>query len=372
MGALLPSKPMPGAIFRTLPPSPDDLLSTTIRIEKSQMERLGIKTGEVVKVTGTRTTAATCLPIEDGFRISSDPDITYLENTPILPQARPGGITMENLNHRGGEGLGQVRIEKTTSSMAEKILLVKIERAQPGESKFDESKLFGLIASKFDRIYFRDNDYRLNFGCTVKDVQPKGFCIIDKDTAIEFSEDAPKQVTRNVNRGELHNLAKVVPVLHQVNTSTFTLTVPSLEIYEEGLRCYLYIKGTYGAGNMKFMHSHVTLDVAVMDDLENHYDIAVRGGGGSSGPDGFDYKWEGRMSPIKDGAKEILLTIREIRWQASMQSPSTMQSSPTDDMRRSDPSVQRGRSAKRPRYSEIEKFPPSMICTGPWEVRIPL
>ena len=92
---------MVDGMFRIFPPSPDDLLSTTIRIEKSQMERLGIKTGEIVKVTGTRTTAATCLPIEDGFSIPSDPNITYLENSPVLPQARPGGITMENLNHRG-------------------------------------------------------------------------------------------------------------------------------------------------------------------------------------------------------------------------------------------------------------------------------
>ena len=36
------------------------------------MERLGIKTGEIVKVTGTRTTAATCLPIEDGFIMPRD------------------------------------------------------------------------------------------------------------------------------------------------------------------------------------------------------------------------------------------------------------------------------------------------------------
>ena len=360
------------AIFRILPPSPDDLLSTTIRIEKSQMERLGIKIGEIVKVTGARTTAATCLPVEDGFRVPSDPDITYIENTTIFSQARPGGITMENLNHRGGEGLGQVRIEKTTSSVAEKISLVKVGHAHTGKAGFDESKLFGLVASKDDRIYFRDEDYQLNFGCTVKDVQPKGFCVIDKDTVLEFSEDTSRQRTTHVNRGNLHTLIKVIPVSHQIKTNTFTLTIPSLEIYEEGLRCYLYIKGTYGAGNMQFMHSHVTLDVAVGDDLGNHYDIVVNGGGGSSGTNGFDYKWEGIIPPINGDAKEIVLTLQEIRWQANMQSPPTMQPPSTKDMRRNNPSVQHSKNTRRPRYSDIEKFPASMICSGPWEVNIPL
>ncbi|MGH1522055.1 MAG: hypothetical protein ACRBB2_06830 [Nitrosopumilus sp.] len=45
------------------------------------MKRLGIKTGEIVKVTGTRTTAATCLPIDDGFTMPNDPAITILSCT---------------------------------------------------------------------------------------------------------------------------------------------------------------------------------------------------------------------------------------------------------------------------------------------------
>ena len=359
-------------IFRIFPPSPDDLLSTTIRIEKSQMERLGIKTGEIVKITGTRTTAATCLPIENGFSMPSDPDITYLENSHVLPQARPGGITMENLNHRGGEGLGQVKIEKTTSSIAEKISLIRVGKMQPNRSQFDESKLFGLVATKDDRIYFRDEDYQLNFGCTVKDVQPEGFCVIDKDTILEFSDDLPRQKRiRPVNRGEFNTLIKVIPISYQTKMDIFTLTIPSLEIYEEGLRYHLYIKGTYGEDNLNFMHSHVTSDVTVRDDLGNQYEIVVRGGGGSSGPNGFEYKWEGIVPPINENAKEIVLTIHEIRWQASMQNPPTMQQ-PTKDMRRSNISFQSRKIYRQPRYSEIEKFPPSMICSGPWEVKIPL
>ena len=334
------------------------------------MEKLGIKTGEIVKVTGARTTAATCLPLEDGFSAPSDPEITYLDNTPVLPQARPGGIIMENLNHRGGEGLGQVRIEKTSSSVAEKISLVKVGHPEQAKEEFDESRLFGLIVSKDDRIYFRDDDYNLNFGCTVKDVKPKGFCVIDKNTVLEFSDTAPRQKIPHVNRGDLYNLKKVIPVSHQVKTNTFALTIPSLEIYEEGLRCYLYIKGTYGADHLKFMHSHVTSDVTVRDELGNHYNITVNGGGGSSGPDGFDYKWEIRIPPINEDAKEIVLTIQEVRWQATMQSPPTMKP-PTKDMRRN-PSIQTRRISRRPRYSEIEKFPPSMICSGPWEIKIPL
>ena len=361
---------MDDAIFRILPPSSADLLSTTIRIEKNHMEQLGIKTGEIVKVTGARTTAATCLPLEDGFSAPSDPEITYLENAPVLPQARPSGITMENLNHLGGEGLGQVRIEKTSSSVAERVSLVRVGHAQSGNEEFDESRLFGLIVSKDDRIYFRDEDYHLNFGCTVKDVKPEGFCIIDKDTVLEFSDAVTRQKIPHVSRGDLYNLKKVIPISHQIKTSTFALTIPSLEIYEEGLRCYLYIKGAYGTDNLKFMHSHVTSDVTVNDDLGNNYNITVNGGNGSSGPDGFDYKWEIRIPPINENAKEIALTIKEVRWQATIQSPPTVKP-PTKDMRRN-PSIQTRKVSRRPRYSEIEKFPPSMICSGPWEIKIHL
>lgn len=64
------------------------------------------------------------------------------------------------------------------------------------------------------------------------------------------------------------------------------------------MRRYLYIKGTNGTGNLKFMHSHVTSDVTVRNDLGNHYDIIVNEGGGSSGPNGFNYKWEGIIYSI--------------------------------------------------------------------------
>ena len=352
------------AVFRVYPPSVDDLLSTTIRIEKSQMEQLGIKTGEIVKVTGMRSTAATCLPLEDGFSASSDPDITYLGNTPTLPQARPGGITMKNLSHRGGEGLGQIQIEKVQSNVAEKISLVKVGHVQSGKTGFDMTRLFGLVASNGDRIYFRDENYQINFGCTVKEVQPEGFCVIDKNTKLDFSEDIPRQKGIHVNRGDLYNLTKVIPISRQIKTDTFVLTIPSLEIYEEGLRCYVYIKGKYGA-NMQFMHSHVTADILINDELGRHYDSTVNGGGGSSGPDGFSYKWDVLIPPINSDAKEIVLTVKEVRWQENMNRPHV---SPTNDMRRN-PSVKEG-SNRRPKYSEIEKFPASMICSGPWEIKI--
>jgi hypothetical protein len=354
------------AIFRVFPPSADDLLSTAIKIEKNQMERLGIKTGEIVQVTGARITAATCLQLEDGFSIPSDPDMTYLENTSTLPQARPGGITMENLNHHRMAGLGPIQIEKVQSGVAERISLVKVTNPKSGKTEFDKTWLFGLVVSKDDRIYFRNEDYQMKFGCVVKDVQPEGFCVIDKDTLLEFSEDSPRPRGIPVNRGNLNNLTKVISISRQIKTDMFTLTVPSLEIYDEGLRCYLYIRGRYGA-NMQFMHSHVTPDVRVSDDLGNIYSITVNGGGGSSGPDGFDCKWDVLIPPTNADAKELTLAVQEIRWQGSMENP---QMRHTRDMRKG-PSM-RSRANRRPRYSEIEKFPPLMIYSGPWEIKIPL
>jgi len=346
--------------FRIYPPLPGDLKSNVIKLEKSKMTQLGIKTGEVVRVKGTSSTCATCLPLEDNFEVPNDPKIIYVPEILPLPQSRPGGITMENIAKSSGQGLISVEIEKTKSSIVRKITLYSVN-PEFDKSKFDNSMLYGMAVCKGNKIFFRDPDFQLKSGFIVGEMEPEGVGIIDSDSDIEFSNCKPPTKQHRSNRTDLKNLKKVIALSKQFETELVTITVPSIEIYDEGIRIYLYMRGTYG-NRMEFANSHPSVDVLLKDVKGNTFDITVNGGGGSSGPMEFEYKWNIISGPIQKDSQSLTLTITEIRFQQSFSSPEMRR-----DVRNPAKFVTR-----HPKYSEIEKFPSIMIHHGRWEVKVPL
>src|SRR2546426_7350544 len=99
--------------FRQYPPLHEDFNRSIIRIENDQMQELGINSGDVVQVTGVRSTGAICMPIEIGYKQSSDSKITYFPESRILPQARISNIVALNTNN---EDASIVEIEKAAQS----------------------------------------------------------------------------------------------------------------------------------------------------------------------------------------------------------------------------------------------------------------
>lgn len=131
--------------------------TTIVRIESSQMQKLGIREGNTVKVTGTANTGATCYSIEDGFSLSSDSDIIYLpENSVVLPQLRPSNFVAENMADHSGAGLIPAKIEKISdgTNPARKVTLMSLG-SNSNTSQFDKSKLNKAIVCKNNKFYFR-------------------------------------------------------------------------------------------------------------------------------------------------------------------------------------------------------------------------
>lgn len=346
--------------FRIYPPLPDDLKSNVIKIEKSKMDSLGIKTGEIVRVIGTSSTCATCLPLEDKFKNSNDPEIIYVPEISALPQARPGGITMENIAKSSGQGLISIEIEKVDSSIVKSITLHSVN-PEFDKNKFDNSVLYGMAVCEGNKIFFRDPDFQLKSGFVVGNLEPEGVGVIDSDSKIEFSNCTPQSKNPRSHRTDFKKLQRVIALSKQFETELVTITIPSIEIYEEGIRIHLYMHGTYG-NRIEFANSHPNIDVLLKDGKGTPFDITVNGGGGSSGPMEFDYKWNIISGPPPKESKFLNLTIPEIRFQQSFTSPQMRR-----DVRNPARFVTR-----HPEYSEIEKFPSIMIHHGKWNVHIPL
>ena len=161
--------------FRVFPPLADDLDTTIVRIEHNQMQKLGIKEGDTVRVTGTADTGATYHPIDDGFELSNDCDIFYLpENSTTLPQLRPSNFVADNMTDHTGAGLIPAKIEKVFDGTipASKVTLMSLS-SNTDLSQFDKSKLDKAIVCKGNRFHFRDSESRGNFLFQIADVQPR-------------------------------------------------------------------------------------------------------------------------------------------------------------------------------------------------------
>lgn len=339
-------------VFRTFPPLFEDLGKTIIRIEQQQMDLLGIRPGDAVKVTWQKSTGAFCLPLENGFKQTNDPKMTYLPDTQILPQARPSDIVITNTGNVGS-GPVQLEIEKTDSKLAQRITLGSFD-PEVSLKRIDTSKLDGLIVCNHNQLNLADR-YGQNRSLVVTDVRPGDFSIISKDTKIDFVDTVPQEKMSTTCFSKLNNLVQVIPVSAQSQKESVTITIPSLEIYNDGFRAYVYVRGKCKAGALESFHPMPGLATLVKDNLGNLYSIFPNGGGGSSGPDEFEIDWQIRGPPISPDAKELIITIKDIIFQGMFFAPPTPPPMMTEF-----------------RYSSETKMPPIQIISGPWEFKIKL
>jgi hypothetical protein len=330
--------------FRPCMPLDEDMGTTRVRIETSQMKELGINPGDVVKVTGVRGTGAVCLPVNNGYRHPGDSEITYLPWSAVLPQARLSDIVTLNINNM--MGALQVDIEKVQSSKAQKVLFSSVN-PDINLNNLDRSKLLGTVVCKGDRMKLRDCRQII-----VTDVHPADFSIIDEATEIEFaSRSVPPNLQLSVPG--LDNLRTVIPVVKRVQTEMAGITIPSIEIYDGGARFYLYVRGDYASYD-DFQFGHLSLGVRVHDNIGNSYNVLVGGGGGSSGGGRFNYDYSCMFAPAVDAnASELIITVKEILFQAPFMPP---------------PSIS-GRAEMRP-IPHGMKFPAMLVLAGPWEFKV--
>ncbi len=316
------------------------------------MKELGINSGDVVRVSGVRSTGAICMPLENGYNQPNDSKITYLPESSELRQVRISNIVALNTNN---EGASMVEIGKVQSSIAQKVTFTTFDT---NCNQLDRKKLEGLVVCKRDRITF---DYRESGPCCmfwVTDVHPDDFSIIDKTTEIELVTRIPiREELKSLNFfPDLTQLKRVIAISKQVNTGTVNIIVPSIELYDDGAKFYVYLKGTYGTHRQKFVRSHISLTIRVEDDIGNLYNTFSAGGGGSSAPDGFSYDWSCMFGPqIHASAKELTIILKEILIQESFLPP-----------------FQSGESESSLMFSPVNKFPDMLVLSGPWEFKVAL
>ena len=338
--------------FRIFPPLLEDLGKTIIRIEQQQMDSLGIRAGNAVKVSWQKSTGAFCFPIQNGYKQPNDPKMTYQNITQILPQARPSDTVIMNTGNRGN-GPTQIEIEKLDSTSAHRVTIGSLY-PEVSLKELDTSKLYGLIVR---------NNNQLNLAATpeqphslvIVDVEPRDFAIITKDTKIDFVDTVPPEKLPLPRFPNLQNLMKVIPVSTHIQKESVSVIVPSLEIYDDGFRVYVYVRGKWVPNESVSYHPMSGLPTLVRDDLDNFYEVFPSGGGGAGGPNEFDYNWQIRGPPINPEAKKLIITIKEIILQGMFLTPPTKPPVMTEF-----------------RYSPENKLPPVQIISGPWEFKIKL
>ena len=347
--------------FRMLPPTVDDFDKTIVRIEKSQMDEMGLHDGDTVKITGMRSSGALCYVIEDGFKLQSDSDITFLSDNPIiLPTIRGGSFVGYNINHHGS-GLIPVTVEKVCDGTrpASKVCLMSLS-SSPNDEGFAKSKLDTMIVCKNDRLNFRDGMPQNNFGFLITCVEPSDYSQITKDTVIEFVKINPNRLRSIRSGAKLEKLQNVIPIVYQETLSNVDVIIPSLEIFDTGIKFFIYTKSEFGK-NQTIQNGPTLVVVTLEDDLGNSYELTSHGGGGSSSPEGFEYKHEFHGKPLHPDAKQLTVTLHEILIQ--------------ERFPREDPNYAVARKPMRGtkfEYASIDKFPSFFIISGPWKTTFQL
>lgn len=347
--------------FRMLPPAVDDFDKTVTRIEKTHMTEMGLHDGDTVKITGMRSSGALCYAMEDGFRLQSDSDITYLsENPTILPTMRGSNLVVNNINHHG-TGLIPVTVEKVCDGArpASKVCLMSLGPSLHGED-FVKDKLDTMIVCRNDRLRFQDEKPQNNFGLYITSVEPSDCSQITKDTLIEFVKTDPDKLSSVYSGVKLEKLLNVIPVVYQETLSNVDVTIPSFEIFDTGIRFFIYTKSSFGQ-NQTIENGPTSVVVTLEDDLGNLYELTSHGGGGSSSQRGFEYKHEFHGRPVHPDATHLTVTLHEILIQ--------------ERFPREDPSRSVARKPIRGtkfEYAKIDKFPSFLIISGPWKTSFQL
>ena len=394
--------------FRSSPLENDDRRKNIVKIEPDYMNKIGIKEGDIVKITGKCPAMAFCFLAnkeEMGKAKSQQPLIEYLN--PGHKETDYPQIVMSGPVHSDAcpsRRLGLVKLEKLSAEDykkqihdAEIITLSTLkfaENAMPGyKDNIDFSSLRERIVKKHATInvpYFPDfaqkhqtssrggRTHLPNFSSMIVDVKPQGgdFWLVTKDTKFDFREVTMDKLTGKIGRDEAMSFLRAIPIPHRLKARDTEIAFTSLEIFQNSMKLRWYslqqIKIPEGIFSdpsklnemsRSMSHNSAELTIEIKDDLGNTYsDGFSAGGGGSSGPDPttnemvFDHSGEYRFSSTLDpNSKEITIIIKDMMW-AKQDKRDIMSDSIT-------PPKMQELSMNHVRLSVLE---------GPWEFKVSL
>ncbi|GEM_PF-3928307 len=336
-----------------MPSHTEDFGKTVIRMEKHDMEKHGIKEGEVVRVSGNATTAATCHARDPDHIEPEGSNLEYLNKfQERYPTVRLANTVLSNARILGGMGslVGisklspDERIAKALKVVFSTAREAKTTYGEDYEKRIDFTKYFGNVISRGDMMFLpiSDSERRQHLSSVILDVEPPsdhGIWTVQNDTRFETREVArPGSYVANAEAWRLTDLSRVVPIVKKMDImEDLKLTVPFLEIYENGSKIFFYLTErihkietvNVNGNEMKRPAQKVgglpTANMKISDDLGNsYYYMRAEGhGGGASFPSSSpDWEFFSRNTisyafwpPIGKEVKELKIQVLEFFWQ---------------------------------------------------------
>ena len=392
-------------MFRSCPLEIDDRTKTIVKIESEHMDKLGVKEGDIVKVSGNCSAMAFCFSLnkEDLERAKSqEPQMVYLN--PDHVETEYPRIIMSSLIHSNAcpsKRLMLVKLESIPSSNFKK-MVPEADTITMGTMKFAEnvmpvyknnvdfSSLFGQIVKKQERINAsflpefaqkhqrtsRGHSHTPNFSSIVVDAKPENhdFWLVTKNTKFDFQDIPMDEFRGKIPKPEAISFLKAIPVPYKFHANNTDIVFTSLEIFETAMKLRWYTLQKIKVPEDVFSnpskaeeiqrnigHESAELTIDIRDDLGNIYSDGFSAvGGGSSGPDPttsemvLDHSGEYRFNSALDpSAKEITIVVKEMMWVN-----------------------RRGRTMQRPTNPPemtLDVTPPKLsILEGPWEFKLTL
>ena len=309
--------------FRIFHSDQEDNGKTIARIHPAIMEKSSIETGDVLKISGQQSTFAVCLPLDTKQTTQQNiPEITFLNDSgKDIPKIFVSDLIFPNIKLWSGSG-SCVTVEKTklsASMHSDKKTVTEASKVtfattpwfaknigEDCQKRIDFETWQDRIITKKDRvtapIIAGDDQRPQQFSSLILDVKPESqsnIWRIGKGTQFEF-RDVPLDAFFEYlpPRSGLHDLVKVIPIVKKMAIDDdIKITIPSLEIYENGSKLGIYATERlhkmdeitvpdFSTGKQMTMkqpaqrlHGIPRLNMEIRDNLGNSYSVMPGGGG---------------------------------------------------------------------------------------------
>ena len=252
--------------FRTTSPHPSDFGKARVRIGEEYMKRLGVAPGETIQVTGIRTTAATCFPL-DREPLPHDSEFEFLDDLGTrFPVVRLSDIVSRNA--LGNNPLPIVKIEKSCATNSKLITLSPKSPIPHNKCPLRLKDMVGTTVLAGDCIRVAHEDLEDAFSeFTVNGSIPSGCpALVNEDTEIEILPFRPFLSPLP----PLSELRRTLAIKRQVLNSRLEITLESLDMYNIEFRCFLVIGYAFD-DQREWLKNKIGVMAYAHDDLGNSY-----------------------------------------------------------------------------------------------------
>ncbi len=195
-----PTRPVSEVELKVFDPDPSHVGRNIVTLDKSTKESLGVTSGDIIEIEGSKKTAAVIWPArtEDEGR---------------------GVIRMDNfIRHNAGVGLGEkVRIRKSEVKEAKKVILAPTQDVRiiaAGYDRILKKNFIGRPMVRGDSVWI--SVFGSGFVYTVVDTTPRGIVKVNDFTQFVLKEQPVKEAQEHVPRVAYEDIGGLVEQVQKV------------------------------------------------------------------------------------------------------------------------------------------------------------